>query len=130
MKEQSRDDGFLDPDRQHELRQWLNHPDEADDMMAASWSASRSNVIDPRRGPPDSAKEYESEARNTCAHLALEDTLVEQARLRARRIAITKTLQESGVIDSSTAKAAAKRASEQEELMRKQLIDSPPAAHR
>jgi hypothetical protein len=126
LKEELQQDSFLDPDRRAELRDWLDHPDEADDVSAAFWSGSRSSVLDPRRGPPDAAREFEAAARANCARAALEDALVEAARRRAAAVGALESLAGAGVVSAADAKAAARAAADAETASRRTLLASPP----
>ena len=125
LKEETRRDDFLDPDRRAELRGWLGHPDEADDLTAAAWAGSRANRLDPRRGPPDAARDFESRAGAACALSALEDSLVEASRRRAGAVGALESLADAGVLDGAVAKAAARSAVEAERAATKRLLESP-----
>lgn len=127
LKDDVGHDGFLDPDRRAELREWLERPEEADDAALSSWAGSRLQVVDPRRGAPDGARAFESRARGSCARTALEDALVEAAGRRARRVGALETLLDAGLAASSQAKAAAQTAADEEASARKRLLAAPPA---
>lgn len=120
-------DSFLDPDRKQELRDWLERGDESDDLLVASWSSSRGNVLDPRRGGPESQAAYERKARESCTRSLLADHLAEAARNLAARVRTLEALADADVITSSVAKAAAERAANEEAAARKALLASPPA---
>ena len=127
LKEETQQDNFLDPDRRAELRGWLDHPDETDDLTAAVWSGSRRQLLDPRRGPPGAALEFESSARAACVRSTLEDALVESSRRRAARVGELESLLGAGVVDDAGAKSAAQAASDAEEAERRRLVAAPPA---
>ncbi|MBI4060224.1 MAG: hypothetical protein HY403_02215, partial [Elusimicrobia bacterium] len=120
-------DSFLDPDRRLELRDWTRRGDESDDLLVASWSSSRGNVLDPRRGGPQAQARYERQARESCARSLLADHLAEAARNLAARVRPIEALLESGLISADAAKAAAEKAANAEAAARKALLASPPA---
>ncbi len=120
-------DSFLDRDRRLELRDWTLHSDESDDLLVASWSSSRGNVLDPRRGGPESQALYERQAREACTRSLLADHLAEAARNLAARVRTVEALAESGLIAVDAAKAAAEKASKEETAARAALLASPPA---
>ncbi len=126
MKEEMQQDNFLDPDRRAELRGWLDHPDETDDLTAAVWSGSRRQILDPRRGPPASALEFETRARATCVRSNLEDALSESSRRRAARVGSLESLLDAGVVDAAAAKSAAEAATDAEDAERRRLVATPP----
>ncbi|MFI5363346.1 MAG: hypothetical protein ACHQ49_15370, partial [Elusimicrobiota bacterium] len=127
MKDETKEDNFLDPDRRAELRGWLDHPDEADDLTAAVWSGSRRQVLDPRRGPPGAALEFEARARTACVRSTLEDALAENGRRRAARVGALESLLDAGVVDGASAKSAAAAATDAEDAGRRRLLAAPPA---
>jgi hypothetical protein len=127
MKDEMQQDNFLDPDRRAELRGWLDQPDEADDLTAASWSGSRRRLLDPRRGPPGAALDFEARAREACVRSTLEDALAENSRRRAARVGELETLVDAGVLDGDGAKPAAQSATDAEEAARRRLLAAPPA---
>jgi hypothetical protein len=127
IKEELQRDDFLDPARRAELREWLDHPDEDDDVAVAMWSASRSGVLDPRRGPPEAARDFETRARASCSRSALEDGLAEASRRRAAAVGALELLADAGVVDAEAAKAAAGAATGAESAERGKLLSSPPA---
>jgi hypothetical protein len=120
-------DSFLDPDRRLELRDWIEHGDESDDLLVASWSSSRGNVLDPRRGGPESQALYERQARESCTRSLLADHLAEAARNLAARVRTIEALVESGLISADAAKASAGKAVNEEAAARSALLASPPA---
>jgi hypothetical protein len=126
LKDETQRDDFLDPDRRAELRGWLDHPDETDDLTAAFWSGSRHQLLDPRLGPPGAELEFEARARGACVRSALEDALVESSRRRAARVGELESLLDAGVVDDAAAKTAAKAAVDAEEAERRRLVASPP----
>jgi hypothetical protein len=127
MKDEMRQDGFLDPDRRAELRMWLDRPEEADDDAVAAWAGSRVQLYDPRRGPPDAERLFEARGRAGCVRATLESALVDAARQKARRVGALETLVDAGALDSSAAKTAAQAASDAEADARKRLLAAPPA---
>ncbi len=120
-------DAFLDPDRRLELRDWIERGDESDDLLVASWSSSRGNVLDPRRGGPESQALYERQARQECTRSLLADHLAEAARNLAARVRTIETLVESGLIAVDAAKASAEKSAKEEAAARAALLASPPA---
>ncbi|MEQ1919437.1 MAG: hypothetical protein ABL955_09570, partial [Elusimicrobiota bacterium] len=120
-------DSFLDPDRKLELRDWIERGDESDDLLVASWSSSRGNVLDPRRGGPESQALYERQARESCTRSLLADHLAEAARNLAARVRTIESLAESGVITADAARAAAQKAANEEMISRTALLSAPPA---
>ncbi|HXT00277.1 MAG TPA: hypothetical protein VN915_06355 [Elusimicrobiota bacterium] len=127
LKEETQQDNFLDPDRRAELRGWLDHPDESEDLTAAVWSGSRVQLLDPRRGPPAAALDFETRQRDSCVRSALEDALAENARRGAARVGELSTLADAGLVDSGAAKTAARAAADEEANKRLALIVRPPA---
>jgi len=127
LKDETQQDNFLDPDRRAELRSWLDHPDETDDLTVAVWSGSRRQLLDPRRGPPAADLQFESTARATCVRSALEDALSESSRRRAARVGGLESLLDAGIVDAAAAKSAASAATQIEEAERLRLVASPPA---
>ena len=119
-------DSFLDPDRRLELRDWIERGDESDDLMIASWSSSRGNVLDPRRGGPESQALYERQAKESCTRSLLADHLAEAARSLASRARTIEALAESGLIGMDAAKISAERAAKDEAAARAALLASPP----
>jgi hypothetical protein len=126
LKEEMQQDNFLDPDRRAELREWMDHPDEIDDVTAAVWSGARRQLLDPRRGPPAATLEFETRARDTCVRSALEDALIESARRRVARVGELESLVGAGVVDGESAKSAAASATAADEDARRRLIAVPP----
>ncbi|PIR15184.1 MAG: hypothetical protein COV48_15775, partial [Elusimicrobia bacterium CG11_big_fil_rev_8_21_14_0_20_64_6] len=126
VAEEYGNDSFLDPDRKQELRDWIERGDESDDLLVASWSSSRGNVVDPRRGGPDSQVQYERHARQTCTRSLLSDHLAEAARNLAARVRTVEALLDSGLITAETAKASAEKAASAEAATRASLLASPP----
>jgi len=120
-------DSFLDPDRKQELRDWIERGDESDDMLVASWSSSRGNVLDPRRGGPESQSLYERQARESCTRSLLADHLAEAARALAARARTIEALAEAGLISTDAARASAQKAANDEMAARAALLSSPPA---
>ncbi|MDP3542406.1 MAG: hypothetical protein Q8T11_08070, partial [Elusimicrobiota bacterium] len=120
-------DSFLDPDRRMELREWIERGDESADLLVASWSSSRGNVLDPRRGGPESQSRYERQARESCTRSLLADHLAEAARDLAARVRTLEALVEAGLISGAEAKAAATKAAAAEQAARNALLASPPA---
>ncbi len=120
-------DSFLDPDRKLELRDWIERGDESDDLLVASWSSSRGNVLDPRRGGPESQALYERRAKESCTRSLLADHLAEAARNLASRVRTLEALAESDLITGSVAKASAEKATNEEAAARKALLAAPPA---
>ncbi len=120
-------DSFLDPDRKLELRDWIERGDESDDLLVASWSSSRGNVLDPRRGGPESQALYERQARESCTRSLLADHLAEAARNLAARVRTVESLAESGLITAEAARASAQKAANEEMLSRTTLLSAPPA---
>jgi hypothetical protein len=127
MAEDYGNDSFLDPDRKQELRDWIERGDESDDLRVASWSSSRGNVLDPRRGGPESQALYERQARESCTRSLLADHLAETARNLAARVRTIEALLESGLITADTAKASAQKAANAEAATRAALLATPPA---
>jgi hypothetical protein len=127
LKDELKQDNFLDPDRRAELRDWLDHPEEADDLLVAAWSGSRESLFDPRRGPPASALDFETRAKSDCVRATLEDDLVDSSRRRARAVGALEHLVDAGVVEGSAAKAAAQAATDAESAARSKLLASPPA---
>jgi hypothetical protein len=127
MKEETKQDGFLDPDRRTELRDWLDRPEESDDATVSSWAGSRIQAFDPRRGPPDAERAFDARAASSCGRSALENALAENSRRRAARVGALETLIDAGAIDSASAKAAAQSASDEEASTRRRLLAAPPA---
>ena len=127
LKEETKEDNFLDPDRRAELRGWLDHPDETDDLTAAAWSGSRRQLLDPRRGPPGAALEFETRARAACVRSTLEDALAENSRRRAARVGALENLVDAGALDVAAAKSSAAAATGAEEAERRRLLAAPPA---
>jgi len=127
LKDEMKADGFLDPDRRAELRSWLDRPEEADDDAVAAWAGSRVQAFDPRRGPPDAARDFDARAGASCGRAALEDALVSAARRRARRVGALETLVDAGLIDGAAAKSSAQAAADEEAAARAKLLASPPA---
>jgi len=119
-------DSFLDPDRRLELRDWIERGDESDDLLVASWSSSRGNVLDPRRGGPESQSLYERQSRESCTRSLLADHLAEAARNLAARARTIEALADSGLIAVDAARDAAEKASNQEAASRTSLLASPP----
>ncbi len=120
-------DSFLDPDRKLELRDWIERGDESDDLLVAAWSSSRGNVLDPRRGGPESQSLYERQARESCTRSLLADHLAEAARGFVARARTIEALAESDLITSDVARAAAQKAANEEAAARAALLASPPA---
>ena len=120
-------DSFLDPDRKLELRDWIERGDESDDLLVASWSSSRGNILDPRRGGPESQALYERQARQECTRSLLADHLAEAARNLAARVRTIEALVDSGLISTEAAKASAGKAANEEASVRTALLASPPA---
>lgn len=120
-------DSFLDPDRRMELKEWIERGDESADLLVASWSSSRGNVLDPRRGGPESQSRYERQARESCTRSLLADHLAEAARDLAARVRTLEALVEAGLLSGADAKAAATKAANREEAARSALLASPPA---
>lgn len=120
-------DSFLDPDRKLELREWIERGDESDDLMVAAWSSSRGNVLDPRRGGPESQSLYERQAKESCTRSLLADHLAEAARNLAARVRTIEGLVDSGLIGADAAKASAEKAAREEAAARAALLASPPA---
>ncbi|MDD5304550.1 MAG: hypothetical protein PHS14_15750, partial [Elusimicrobia bacterium] len=120
-------DSFLDPDRKLELRDWIERGDESDDLLVASWSSARGNVLDPRRGGPESQSLYERKARESCTRSLLADHLAEAARGLAARVRTLESLVDSGLISADAAKASAEKAANEEGAARSALLASPPA---
>lgn len=120
-------DSFLDPDRKLELRDWIERGDESDDLLVASWSSSRGNVLDPRRGGPESQALYERKARESCTRSLLADHLAEAARGLASRVRTIEALAESDLISADAAKASAEKAANGESSARAALLAVPPA---
>ncbi|MEK7382612.1 MAG: hypothetical protein AAB262_04925, partial [Elusimicrobiota bacterium] len=127
MKDDLGHDGFLDLDRRTELREWLERPDEADDLALSSWAGSRLQLLDPRRGTPDGTLDFEARARGACVRMSLEDALAETARRRARRVGTLETLLAAELATSREANAAAQAATDAETAERKRLLAMPPA---
>ncbi len=119
-------DSFLDPDRRLELRDWIERGDESDDLLVASWSSSRGNILDPRRGGPESQSLYEKQARESCTRSLLADHLAEAARNLAARVRTIEALAESGLIPVDAARAAAEKAASEETAAKASLLSSPP----
>jgi len=120
-------DSFLDPDRKMELRDWIERGDESADLLVASWSSSRGNVLDPRRGGPESQSVYERQARESCTRSLLADHLAEAARNLAARVRTIEALVDAGLITADAAKASAQKAANEEAAARAALLTSPPA---
>ncbi|MBI2790289.1 MAG: hypothetical protein HYX59_16635, partial [Elusimicrobia bacterium] len=120
-------DSFLDPDRRMELRDWIERGDESADLLVASWSSSRGNVLDPRRGGPESQSLYERQARESCTRSLLADHLAEAARNLAARVRTVEALAETGRITADAARASAEKAANEEAAARAALLASPPA---
>lgn len=120
-------DSFLDPDRKLELRDWIERGDESDDLLVATWSSSRGNVLDPRRGGPESQARYERQARESCTRSLLADHLAEAARNLAARVRTIEALAEFGLISADAARASAQKAANEEGAARSALLASPPA---
>ena len=120
-------DSFLDPDRRIELRDWIERGDESDDIMIASWSSSRGNVLDPRRGGPMAQALYERKARESCTRSLLADHLAEAARNLAARVRTLEALNENDLLSSAAAKVAAQKAANEESAARAALLAAPPA---
>jgi len=120
-------DSFLDPDRRMELRDWIERGDESADLLVASWSSSRGNVLDPRRGGPESQSLYERQARESCTRSLLADHLAEAARNLAARVRTVEALAETGLITADAARASAEKATNEESAARAALLASPPA---
>jgi len=120
-------DAFLDLDRRAELADWLVRPAELDDDLFAAWSSARRPVIDPRRGPPDGARDFDAANRPLCARTALEDALVESARRRARTVGLLEGLLDAGLVDAAAAKSAAQAAADADAATRQRLVSHPPA---
>ena len=127
LKDETKQDGFLDPDRRAELRDWLDRPAEADDAAVSSWAGSRVQAFDPRRGPPEAERDFIARARASCGRAALEDALVDASRRRARRVGALESLLDAGAVEPAAAKAAAQAASDEEAAARSRLLASPPA---
>ncbi|MFI5347841.1 MAG: hypothetical protein ACHQ51_15830, partial [Elusimicrobiota bacterium] len=127
MKDETKQDAFLDPDRRAELRAWLDHAEEADDAAVSAWAGSRMAVFDPRRGPPDAERDFDARARASCGRAALEDALVAAAGRRARRVGALETLVDAGVVSDAAAKASAQAATDEEAAARNRLLAHPPA---
>jgi len=117
---------FLDPERKQELREWIERGDESDDLLVASWSSARGNVLDPRRGGPESQARYERQARESCTRSLLADHLAEAARGLAARARTIEALLETDLISSDVARAAAGKAANDEAAARSALLASPP----
>jgi hypothetical protein len=120
-------DSFLDPDRRQELRDWTQRGDESDDLRVAAWSSSRGNVLDPRRGGPESQALYEKQARESCTRSLLADHLAEAARNLAARVRTLEALVETDLISAEAAKTAAQKAANEEASARTALLAAPPA---
>lgn len=127
LKDELGQDSFLDPDRRDQLRSWMERPEEADDAAVGSWAAARVGILDPRRGAPESALDFEARARGACVRTALEDALAEAARARARRVAILESLVELDLAEAKAAKAAAQSTLDEESATRKRLLAAPPS---
>ncbi|MBI3288584.1 MAG: hypothetical protein HYZ74_03595, partial [Elusimicrobia bacterium] len=120
-------DSFLDPDRRLELREWIERGDEADDMLIAAWSSSRGNVLDPRRGGPESQARYERQSRESCSRALLADHLAEAARGFVARARTLEALNEGDLLSGDAAKKAAEKVAAAEAAARKALLASPPS---
>jgi hypothetical protein len=120
-------DAFLDPDRRAELSDWLDRPDELDDVLLAGWSSARMAVFDPRRGPPDAQRAYDAAARQTCKRSTLADALADISRRRARRVGLLEGLIDAGLVDAAAAKSSAQAAADAEAEARAALTAHPPA---
>ncbi|NNN06394.1 MAG: hypothetical protein HKL90_10880, partial [Elusimicrobia bacterium] len=120
-------DAFLDPDRRGELDDWLDHPDELDDALVASWASARDPVLDPRRGPPADERAFDEKARLTCVRSNLQDLLTAAARRRARRVGLLEELIDAGLVSSSAAKDSAQAAADAARTTRRILVAHPPA---
>lgn len=119
-------DAFLDPDRRRELRDFIERGDESDDLMVAAWSSSRGNVLDPRRGGPESQAVYERQAQDSCTRSLLADHLAEAARNLAARARTIEALNDSGLLSAADARSAAEKIAAEESAARKSLLASPP----
>jgi hypothetical protein len=126
LKDEMKRDSFLDPDRRAELRAWLDRPEEADDDAAAAWSGSRLQILDPRRGPPDAERDFDSRAAASCGRAALEDALAAAGRRRARVVGTLEALTAAKVVDDAAAKAAAQSAVDAAAADRAKALASPP----
>jgi|GEM_PF-1816879 len=120
-------DAFLDPDRRDEFESWLDHPDEVDDVLYATWASAREPVMDPRAGPPADERAFEETQRKSCVRSAIQTALIETSRRRARRVGILEELIDAGLVDAEAAKAAAAAAADAELRERRAFAARPPA---
>jgi hypothetical protein len=127
LQTEYRSSSFLDPDRRAELREWLDRPAESGDLTAALWSASRLQVLDPRRGVPASERAFDARAAEDCGRVALTDALAAAGRAQARRVGALEDLEAAGLISSGDAKAAARAATDAAARARERLLAHPPA---
>ena len=130
LAEERGNDSFLDPDRRVELRDWITRGDEADDILIGSWSSARGNILDPRRGGPDSQAQYERAGRESCPRALLADHLAEAARAFAARARAIEALLDADLISSAAARSSAEKAAADEAAARKSLLASPPKCER